>query len=255
MKLISWNVNGIRSVTKKGLLEWIASESPDILCLQEVKALSSDVKDTLHLPFAYKSYWHSAKKRGYSGVATFTKHAPVAVFYGLGQDVFDSEGRVLITEFENFCLINAYFPNSQREGVRIDYKLAFCEAMLNYCDQLRARGKSVVICGDFNIAHKEIDLRNPKENQENAGFLPEERAWLDLFVSRGYVDTFRNFSQEPHQYTWWSYRPTIRERNIGWRLDYHFVDQDFLKHVTSSKILSHVQGSDHCPVELEVSLK
>jgi exodeoxyribonuclease-3 len=256
MKLISWNVNGIRSASRKGLLEWLSREAPDVLCLQEIKAQTSDVDELMLSPLGYKSYWHSAKKRGYSGVATYVKSGvntePKSIIYGLGNEEFDNEGRVLVTEFQDFTLINAYFPNSQRDGVRLGYKLAFCKSMLDYCDALLKRGQNVVICGDFNIAHKEIDLRNPKQNVGTAGFLPEERAWLDLFVERGYVDAFRLFSQEPFQYTWWSYRPTIRERNIGWRIDYHFVSKNFAKQVKKSLILAGVLGSDHCPVMIEL---
>ena len=252
MKIVSWNVNGVRSVTKKGMLQWLAKESPDLLCLQEVKAQVADLEETILSPIGYKSYWHSAKKRGYSGVAVYSKIEPKSVLYGLGEQEFDCEGRAIVLEFKKFFLINAYFPNSQRDHARLNYKLSFCETMLKYCDALVERGKNVIICGDFNIAHKEIDLRNPKENIDNAGFLPEERAWLDLFVERGYVDTFREFCKDPHRYTWWSYRPGIRDRNIGWRLDYHFTNKSFMKYIKGSQILPEVMGSDHCPVVLEL---
>ena len=252
MKIISWNVNGVRAATKKGMLKWLEEESPDVLCLQEVKALPQDLDESILNPLGYKSFWHPAKKRGYSGVAIYSRTEPKKVTSGLGEEQFDSEGRTIIAEFEKFSLINAYFPNSQREHTRLGYKLEFCETILKYCNKIRKRGGNVVICGDFNIAHKEIDLRNPKENVDNAGFLPEERAWLDLFVEAGYIDTFREFCKDPHHYTWWSYRSGVRERNIGWRLDYHFVNKEFVSKIKNSFILPEVMGSDHCPVVLEL---
>lgn len=252
MRIVSWNVNGVRSATKKGMLEWLAEFSPDILCLQEVKARTEDLEESILKPMGYESFWLPARKRGYSGVAVYSKIKTEKVVYGLGEEQFDSEGRVIIVHYKNFVLINAYFPNSQRELARLPYKLAFCKSMLNYCEEIIAGGGNVIICGDFNIAHKEIDLRNPKENIGNAGFLPEERAWLDTFIDKGYVDTFREFSMEKHQYTWWSYMPGIRARNIGWRLDYHFVNRGFMTSVKNSTILPKVMGSDHCPVLLEL---
>lgn len=253
-RIVTWNVNGIRSVGRKGLLEWLSFESPDIFCIQEIKAHPDDLEKALLTPFDYKSIWFPASRRGYSGVAVYTKQEPLSVQKGLGLDAFDSEGRTLIIEFQDFVLVNCYFPNSQRDHARLGYKLDFCNSIFQTLETLRKQKKKIIICGDFNIAHKEIDLRNPKTNTMNAGFLPEERAWLDKFVGAGYIDAFRNFCNDPHHYTWWSYRPGVREKNIGWRLDYHFVNPEMKGHLLESKIFPDVQGSDHCPVSLKVSL-
>lgn len=253
MRLFSWNVNGIRSVHGKGFENWVKKEAPDILCLQEIKAHPEQLEEAVVHPAGYHSAWFPAEKRGYSGTAVFTKHEPKEVTYGLGVPEFDREGRALVVDFGTFTLINAYFPNSQRDHARLPYKLAFCEKMHEYTDALRAKGKHVIVCGDFNIAHKEIDLKNPKSNQKNAGFLPEERAWMDKYLSAGYIDTFRNFNADPGHYTWWSYRPGVREKNIGWRIDYFIANPEFkdrLKHATHHP---QIQGSDHCPIELNLS--
>ncbi|MBX7256437.1 MAG: exodeoxyribonuclease III [Candidatus Hydrogenedentes bacterium] len=254
IKLYSWNVNGIRAIGRKGFLEWMAAERPDVLCVQETKACQGDVEPALREPKGYGSVWHSAVKRGYSGTATFyrTGCEPLSV-KPMGIKEFDDEGRVQVLEFKDFTLINAYYPNSQAERARIDYKLAFCDAMLKLCNKLRKAGKHVVICGDYNIAHKEIDLARPKDNRDSPGFYPEECASMDAFVSAGYVDTFRHFTPDPHHYTWWSYRSAAREKNVGWRIDYHCVNEEFMPRVKSSRIHADVMGSDHCPVSLAVA--
>ncbi len=252
MKLLSWNVNGIRAADRAGFLDWFAKEKADVVCLQETKANREQLHEPLLNPKGYHSFWHSAQKAGYSGVALYTRKEPLRVSEGMGLPEFDSEGRVLVAEYPEFVLINAYFPNSQRDHARLGYKLAFCDAMLKYCESLRSQGKHVVICGDFNIAHKEIDLKNPKSNEKNAGFLPEERAWMSRFIETGYVDTFRNFVPDPGHYTWWSYRPGVRERNIGWRLDYFFVNQELRDRLRTASIQCAVKGSDHCPVLLQL---
>ena len=253
MKLVSWNVNGIRSVQKKGFLKWFEGESPDVVCVQEIKATEDQLEEEILHPHGYHSYWHSAQKPGYSGVATFSKKEPLSVKIGIGVDEIDAEGRVLTTEFPQFMLVNTYFPNSQREHTRLDYKLRFCDQILKYCNKLRKSGKNIVLCGDYNIAHREIDLKNPKTNQDNAGFLPEERAWMDQFLAAGYVDVFREkVADEPYHYTWWSYRPGVRAKNIGWRIDYHCVNEEFSDRVRDSAHQPKVQGSDHCPIILEV---
>lgn len=249
--IVSWNVNGIRAVTRKGMLDWLGDALPDILCVQETKIQIDQLTPELMEPKGYKSYWFSAQKKGYSGVAAFVKKEPVSVT-NLGVKDFDSEGRAQILEYKDFIVINAYFPNSQHEGKRLDYKLNFCDAVLEYCNEMRKIGKNVIICGDFNIAHKEIDLKNPGTNMNNPGFLPEERAWMDKFIGSGYVDTFRMFNSEPENYTWWSYRFRARERNIGWRIDYHCVNDEFKSRVKESLILKNVKGSDHCPVLLRL---
>ena len=252
VKLLTWNVNGIRAARRKGFLRWFDAQAADIICLQETKIQPDQVEEALLHPLGYHSSWHSALKRGYSGVATYSKHAPLSVREGIGNREIDREGRVLISEFKRFTLVNAYFPNTQREHARLDFKLRFCNVMLRFLNRLRRAGKHVVVCGDFNIAHKPIDLRNPKENVDNAGFLPEERAWMDRFVKHGYVDSFRHFCAEPGHYTWWSYRAGVRERNIGWRLDHFFVNPELVGRLKSAYHQPRVRGSDHCPVGLEL---
>ena len=252
MKLLSWNVNGIRSVAQKGFLNWFEDQAADVVCLQEIKAQADQVPEELKNPLRYHSYFCSAQKPGYSGLALYTKTEPLSVSYGLGVPEFDSEGRVLIAEFPDWTLVNTYFPNSQRDHARLPYKLKFCQAILGLCESYRRNKRNVVVTGDFNIAHKEIDLKNPKSNQDNAGFLPEERAWMDSYVQAGYVDTFRQFNPEGGNYTWWSYRPGIRQRNIGWRLDYFFINPELQGRLKGAAIQSQVLGSDHCPVLLEL---
>jgi exodeoxyribonuclease-3 len=259
MRILSWNVNGIRAVEKRGLVQWIRDESPDIFCAQETKARPEQLVSDLIGPGdntgeVYASYWASAKKAGYSGVVIYSKIKPLDV-KPLGIAEFDNEGRVLQAEFKNFTLINAYFPNSQEGGARLGYKLAFCDALLTLCNTLVSRGRHLVLCGDYNIAHTPIDLARPKENEGNAGYLPEERAWMDAFTRAGYVDTFRHFhAGEGGHYSWWSYRMNARERNVGWRIDYHCVDPAFMPMVKSSIIRPDVMGSDHCPVQIDLKL-
>ncbi len=252
MKLASWNVNGIRSAHGKGFLKWFKAEEADIVCVQEIKARPDQLEEELIHPHGYFSAWHPAEKPGYSGVAIFSKKEPLEVKYGFGVPSIDSEGRVLIAEYPDFVLINAYFPNSQREHTRLDYKIAFCDQMLKFCAQTVKKGKNLVLCGDYNIAHQEIDLRNPKSNMDNAGFLPEERAWMTKFLAAGFSDIFRERNPDPHHYTWWSYRPGVRQKNIGWRLDYHCINGDFRDRVSDVYHRPKVTGSDHCPVGLEL---
>ncbi len=260
MKLASWNVNGIRACFRNedqgGFMQWFEDEKADVVCLQETKAHPDQLGDLFHAPLLnplkYHAFWHPAEKAGYSGVAIYSKKEPLRVQEGIGASEIDREGRVLVAEFPKFTLINAYFPNSQRDHARLPYKLVFCRKMLKFCEKLQSEGKNIVLCGDFNIAHKEIDLKNPKSNQENPGFLPEERAWMDQFVQAGYVDSFRHFNSEPDHYTWWSYRPGVRERNIGWRIDYFAVNGEFKDRMKRAYHQPLVRGSDHCPVILEL---
>lgn len=253
MKLYSWNVNGIRSVAGKGFSKWLEKSDADVVCVQEVKAFEGQVSPDVRSPAGYRSFWKSAKKPGYSGVATYTRVDPIEVYDGMGNPKFDDEGRVQALEYKNFVLINSYFPNSQREGVRLPYKLEFCAEMLKFTQKFVKKGKNVVLCGDYNIAHREIDLRNPKSNVKNAGFLPEERAWMDHFLSKGgFRDTFRHFEEGPHHYTWWSYRPGVREKNIGWRIDYFCANEDFIDRMKHATIHPEVRGSDHCPVSIHL---
>ncbi|MGO5065647.1 exodeoxyribonuclease III [Clostridium sporogenes] len=252
MRVYSWNVNGLRAVAKKNFLEWIEEENPDILCIQETKLQENQLEDNIKNIEGYYSYFSFAEKKGYSGVATYTKEEPISVKHGIGIEKFDSEGRILITEFENFTLLNIYFPNGQRDEERLQYKLEFYEALFNYCDELVKEGKKLVICGDYNTAHNEIDLKNPKANEKTSGFLRIERDWLDKIIERGYTDTFRNMNPDKIKYSWWSYRFKARERNAGWRIDYHFVSNNLLDKVKNTEILNDVYGSDHCPVMLEL---
>ena len=251
-QLISWNVNGIRAAEKKGLFTFLQETSPDILCLQETKAKPEQLTKTFLEQEDYSVYFASAEKPGYSGTAVYTKREPLSVST-LGIEEFDREGRALLLEYPEYVLINTYFPNSQPERKRIEYKLNFCDAVLNKCEELVQSGKQVILCGDYNIAHKPIDLARPKDNENNPGYLPEERAWMDTFTGAGYLDTFREFNQEPENYTWWTYRFKAREKNIGWRLDYFSINKAFREALTNAEILSDVYGSDHCPVNITLN--
>lgn len=253
MKILSWNVNGIRAVMNKGFVDLFEKEKPDILCVQETKIHPHQITQELQNPAGYYSEWVSANRAGYSGVATFSKQKPLHVQKELGNGRHDGEGRLLLTEFPGFVLINVYIPNGGMGDHRIQYKLDYYDEMLDFLERLRKSGKNLVICGDINTAHNEIDLARPKENENVTGFLPVERAWLDKFTAAGYVDTFRHFHPEQKDaYTWWSYRTAARKRNVGWRIDYFFVNEEFLPHVKKAWILSDVEGSDHCPIGLEL---
>jgi len=252
MKLISWNVNGIRAVYKKGFPEWFAKELPDILCLQETKASFDQFPIELTQIPNYQIFDSSSIKKGYSGVATFSREKILDTKKS-EKEVYDCEGRVLVHELKDFFLVNCYFPNGSRDHSRVPFKLKFCDDILKIINKLQEK-KPVVITGDFNTAHKEIDLANPKSNIKTTGFLPIERAWMDKFVSQGWVDIYRHLNPEKTgAYTWWSNRPTVRERNIGWRIDYFFISPSLLKHVKRVEILDKIKGSDHCPVLLELN--
>lgn len=254
MRLISWNVNGIRAVHKKGLfLGWIEEERPDVLCLQETKAHESQLPEALTKVEGYSSWFSTPERKGYSGVALYTKEQPRNVSFGLGVERFDNEGRTVVADFDDFVLLGIYFPNGKRSAERLRYKMEFYDAFLDYVENLRREGRNVVVCGDVNTAHKEIDLARPKENEKISGFLPEERAWMDTFFDHGYVDTFRKFNQEPGNYSWWDQMTRARDRNVGWRIDYFFTDADFTSNLTDGFILPDVMGSDHCPVGIEIS--
>lgn len=252
MRLISWNVNGIRAAIRNGFWDWLESESADVICLQEVKAREEQVSESLQDLDGYHITWNPAARAGYSGVATLSKIKPLSTELGFGIDEFDTEGRIILHEFEDIYLYNIYFPNGQRDQERLDYKLRFYDAFLEHSQNLRKTGKAVVACGDYNTAHKEIDLRNPKANEKNSGFLPIERAWLDKYVAKGYIDTFRMFEPGPDHYSWWTYRMNARQRNIGWRIDYFFINNEHINNVKKAFINPDVMGSDHCPVGLEL---
>ena len=254
IKMLCWNVNGIRAVEKKGFFEWLWHESPDILCLQETKAQLDQIGPELQRPPGYYAYWNFPERKGYSGVVTFTKEKPTRTENGFGVHRFDVEGRVIITKYPKFTLFNVYFPNGKMNEERLQYKMDFYDAFLDFIDTLKVKGEKLIVCGDFNTAHKEIDLARPKENEDISGFLPVERAWMDKFIAHGFVDAFRYFNKEPNNYTWWSMRTKARERNIGWRLDYYFVTENLIDSVREANILSHVIGSDHCPVAITLSI-
>lgn len=252
--MISWNVNGIRAVHRKGAFDWFLQEQPDIFCVQETKAHPEQlVKDLLEID-GYSVYFSSAEKKGYSGVAIYTRQKPLMVKNGFGIERFDNEGRILIAEYEKFILFNIYYPNGKGSKERLQYKMDFYDAFLDYANQLKNEGRKIIVCGDVNTAHKEIDLARPKENEKTSGFLPEERAWIDSFLSHGYLDTFRIFSSAPDQYTWWDMKTRARDRNIGWRIDYFYVSEDLRDSVKAAYILPNVMGSDHCPIGIDVEI-
>jgi len=251
MKIVSWNVNGLRAVAKKGFVDIVKGSGADIFAVQETRAWEEQLSDGLKDIPGYSSYFFQAKKKGYSGVAVYTRKKPLRVTTGIGVDHFDHEGRVLTLEFADFFLTNVYFPNAQHGLKRIDYKIAFNNALFGYVKQMAAR-KTTIICGDFNVAHKAIDLANPKANEKNPGFSIEERNWMDGFINAGWVDTFRVFNQEPGQYSWWSYRFNARSKNIGWRIDYFIIDENSKSRLHDAAILADIHGSDHCPVQVEL---
>ncbi len=252
MKIISWNVNGIRAATKKGFLDWLMKESPDILGIQEIKAMEDQLSPEILAPPGYNAFFNPAQRKGYSGTAIYTKLKPDSIATGFGVEKFDREGRVQAADFGDFVFLNIYFPNGKQNEERLKYKLDFYDEALNYFEQLVKEGKKLLITGDYNTAHKEIDLARPKENEEISGFLPIERLWLDKLVSHGYVDCFREFNDEPHNYTWWSMRSGARERNVGWRIDYFFCSKNAKSLLKNCYHLPKVIGSDHCPVVLEI---
>lgn len=253
MKIISWNVNGLRAVLKKGFLDWVEEEDPDVLLVQEVKGHEADLPEELREVPGYFARFHSAEKKGYSSVAIYTRYEPDEWIDGIGVDEFDREGRVLSARFGDVLVSSAYFPNSQGPGLRLDYRLAFGAALLKFLEKQRKKGRHIVLGGDFNVSHEEIDLARPKANVKNAGFLPEEREWFTDFLAHGYVDTWRRLHpDERDRYSWWSFRSGARARNVGWRLDYLCVDEGLWPSVRRACILDQVMGSDHCPVLLEI---
>jgi exodeoxyribonuclease-3 len=253
MNLYSWNVNGLRAARKKGFLDWLEGEKPDVIGLQETKCHPDQLDDELRNPPGYHTYWASAEKKGYSGVALYTRQEPESVQIGLGNSKFDREGRTIVADFGDYVLITAYFPNGSRDHSRVPYKMDYKREFLAYCDNLRKEGRSVIFCGDVNTAHMEIDLARPKQNNKTTGFLPLERAWIDDVVEQGYVDTFR--ALHPDQsggYTWWSYIGGARDRNVGWRIDYFFVSPELIPRIQAAKIHPEIYGSDHCPISLSI---
>ncbi len=254
VRLLSWNVNGIRALAARGFLDWLKRESPDVLCLQETKATPEQLDDRVREPEGYHAYWNYPQRKGYGGVATFSRQKPVSVRMGFGIPEFDIEGRLILSEHPFFKLFNVYFPNGKKDEIRLKYKLDFYDSFFDFIEPLRQKGERLIICGDFNTAHKEIDIARPKQNEKFSGFLPIERAWMDRLAAAGYIDTFRHFNKEPNHYTWWDMKTGARERNVGWRIDYFFVSPNLIDFITKAGILTEVTGSDHCPVEIVVAV-
>lgn len=249
MKLVSWNVNGLRACVSKGFLDYFKEVDADMFCVQETKLQEGQIELELE---GYHQYWNYAVKKGYSGTAIFTKKEPLSVRYGLDIEEHDQEGRVITLEFEEFFLVNVYTPNSQRELARLDYRMTWEEAFKSYLKELDSK-KPVILCGDLNVAHKEIDLKNPSTNRKNAGFTDEEREKMTVLLDDGFIDTFRYFYPDREDaYSWWSYMGKARERNVGWRIDYFIVSERLKDRLKDSQIHSNIMGSDHCPVVLEI---
>lgn len=255
LRVATWNVNGLRACAKKGFLAWLAAAEADVVCLQEIKARPEQLPDEVRHPAGWQTWFVSAVKPGYAGTAAYCRSAPVDVRAGLGEPAFDDEGRTVELDLGAFVLLGSYYPNSQPGGKRLEYKLAYDEAVLARAQALRAAGREVALTGDFNAAHTEIDLANPRQNEENPGFLPEERAWVDRALATGLRDVFRErHPGEKGHYTWWTFRANARERNIGWRLDYFLCSPGLAERVLDVRILAHVMGSDHCPVTLDLDV-
>jgi exodeoxyribonuclease-3 len=254
VKLVSWNVNGLRAAWKKGLPDFLAAQAADVVCVQETKLQADQVTEEMKSPLGYESRWCFAERKGYSGVVTYTKARPLAVSTVCDSPVLDGEGRLVHTELAGFHLFNVYFPNGGMGPERVQHKLAFYEAFLTLAEALRERGKGVVVCGDVNTAHTELDLARPKENERTSGFLPAEREWVARFLAAGYHDTFRIFTAGSGHYTWWDMKSNARARNVGWRIDYFFVSDELRPRVRAAAILPQVPGSDHCPITLDLEV-
>jgi exodeoxyribonuclease III len=252
IKIISWNVAGLRGIWKKDFPKFIAESNPDIVCLQETKAMAEQLDDEIKSFNGYHSDFCAAEKKGYSGVGIYSKQKPNFIKHGLGNPYFDAEGRLIRADFNEFTIYNVYFPNGGRGPERVKYKLDFYNELFFQVEKQRKKQKNIIVCGDYNTAHKEIDLARPKENEFNSGFLPEERAWMDTIENLGFVDVFRKFNSEPGQYTYWDNYTLARPKNIGWRIDYFFVTKEMLPKVRDAKIHMEVMGSDHCPIELRL---
>ena len=255
MRIISYNVNGIRAAIKKGFLDWLKTNPADVICVQETKALKENVDHMLFNDLGYHDYWFSAQKKGYSGVVVFTKIVPDKIEFGNGHKVSDDEGRIIQLDFKDVKLINAYFPSGTSGDIRQTFKYHWLDEFYKWLDQLKRKHPKLILCGDYNIAHKEIDIHDPKGNKNSSGFLPEERKWMDKFFESGWTDTFREFHTEAHRYSWWSQRfPTVRLQNKGWRIDYINVTDPLKKKLKDAEIFPDVKHSDHCPVYLDIAL-
>lgn len=252
MRIITYNVNGLRSAMSKGLLDWMKVTQPDVLCLQEIKATPEQVGVFEFEEMGYQHFWYPAQKKGYSGVAIFTKIQPENVEFGCGIPEYDDEGRIIRADFKDFSVMSVYHPSGSSGDLRQAFKMKWLGDFQNYIRQLRTKIPNLVLCGDFNICHKAIDIHNPVSNAKTSGFLPEEREWMDGFVNDGFIDTFRHFNQDPHHYSWWSYRAGARGKNLGWRIDYNFTTESLAPRLKSATIMPDAVHSDHCPVMLEL---
>jgi exodeoxyribonuclease-3 len=253
MKIYSYNVNGIRAAVNKGLVAWLAQENPDIICFQEIKANDEDIPKALFEELGYKTYWYSAQKKGYSGTAILSKIEPNEIIIGCNHELYDFEGRVISLAFDNFYLVNTYFPSGSSGDIRQDIKMEFLDFYYDYIQQINAKYKNVIVVGDYNIAHTEIDIHDPKGNKNSSGFLPEERAWMDKWFGGGMQDSFRLFHPEKKDiYSWWTYRAGARPKNKGWRIDYISVSDSLKKELKSASIHNEAEHSDHCPISIEI---
>jgi exodeoxyribonuclease-3 len=252
MKIVSYNVNGIRAALTKGFADWLKATDPDIIGLQEVKAEVNQIDKAIFEDMGYGIYWYPAVKKGYSGVAILSKLKPKHIEYGVDMPQYDDEGRIIRADFDGFSFISAYFPSGTTGDVRQDFKYRFLDDIFGYTQDLVKVYPNLIISGDYNICHKPIDIHNPISNKNSSGFLPEERAWMDKFTETGFVDTFRLYNQNPHHYTWWSYRAGSRSKNLGWRIDYHMASEQMKNEVKRSIILPEAYHSDHCPIMIEI---
>lgn len=253
-RIISYNVNGIRSAIQKGLVDWLSVSSPDVLCIQESKAQPDQIPDELFTALGYQCYWYSAQKKGYSGVGILTRLTPDQIIYGMGIPKYDAEGRWIRMDYGDTTIVSVYHPSGSSGDDRQAFKMVWLEDFLHYVEELKKTRPHLILSGDFNICHKPIDIHDPIRNATSSGFLPEEREWMDRFIGAGFVDSFRAFNQELHQYSWWSFRAGARNRNLGWRIDYHMVSEPLAIQMKGARILPEVKHSDHCPVVLDINL-
>jgi exodeoxyribonuclease-3 len=254
VKILSYNVNGIRAALRKDFASWLKTTNADIVCLQEIKANVEQFDESVFTDLGYDCYWNSAKKKGYSGVAILSKTKPKHVEYGCGIAEIDFEGRVLRADFDGFSVMSAYFPSGSSGDIRQAFKMKFLSQFQNYINQLKKDFPKLIISGDYNICHRAIDIHNPQRNKNTSGFLPEEREWMNVFITSGFIDSFRHLNPEPHNYSWWSYRANARAKNLGWRIDYNMISENLLPNLSRSAILSQARHSDHCPVLVEMDL-
>ncbi len=253
MKIITYNVNGIRAAMGKGFIKWLQETDPDVICLQEIKATPEQVGVFEFEELGYKHYWYPAQKKGYSGVAIFSKKEPNKVEYGCGIKAYDDEGRIIRADFDDVSIMSVYHPSGSSGEERQAFKMQWLSDFQQYINELKKTKQKLVLCGDYNVCHKAIDIHNPVSNAKTSGFLPEEREWMENFIKSGFIDTFRHFNKDPHHYSWWSYRANSREKNLGWRIDYNMVDQNLEKRLKRAVILPEAKHSDHCPVLLELT--